>query len=379
MDEIITSGSIATASHPEFDVQDETMDTAGDIDDELDDAEEEEGEEDVVGVEPMLKKKGGNRKRMANAKPTEPRVKWMSKEYECLDEAWKTVSIDPITGVNQNTDTYCGRIKTVLDERKLVDPDFDNIRMDRGEKAMSNHWSTIQTTCNKWHGIVKEVAARSESGANVEGQMVRMFAMYRADNEDQEFKFLHVFSRIESCEKWREFRLALDKAKETYNPDTPAPPTAEAAQMEPKKPGRRGMRRPLPNDCKHASPTQEQRCEEGGEIRCAVVGVDGEPTCQARPFEDQRRREEEEHQPVVLEGMILCGARPDLKPYAGAGNDGDDNDPDKNHSDDPDRNHAADQPDKPPTSPTTPASPATEEPHCAELARLILSCTILSF
>ncbi|KAE8802539.1 putative methionyl-tRNA synthetase [Hordeum vulgare] len=57
--------------------------------------------------------------------------------------------------------------------------------------------------------------------------MIRMFTMYRTDNEDQEFKFLHVFSRIESCEKWREVRLALDKAKETYNPDTPTPTAAK--------------------------------------------------------------------------------------------------------------------------------------------------------
>ncbi|KAE8811294.1 putative methionyl-tRNA synthetase [Hordeum vulgare] len=40
MDEIITSGSVAVASCPGFSVQGETMDTAGDINDELDDAEE---------------------------------------------------------------------------------------------------------------------------------------------------------------------------------------------------------------------------------------------------------------------------------------------------------------------------------------------------
>ncbi|KAE8779644.1 putative methionyl-tRNA synthetase [Hordeum vulgare] len=43
MDEIITSGSVAAASCSGFGVQDETMDTTGDIDDELDDAEEEGG------------------------------------------------------------------------------------------------------------------------------------------------------------------------------------------------------------------------------------------------------------------------------------------------------------------------------------------------
>ncbi|KAE8794750.1 putative methionyl-tRNA synthetase [Hordeum vulgare] len=254
MDEIITSGSVTTASHPEFDVQDETMDTTGDIDDELDDAEEEEGEEEAVVVEPEPgpKKKGGKRKRAANAKPAEPRVKWTSKEDECLAEAWKTVNINPITDANQNTDTYRGRIKTVFDEHKLVDPDFANIHMNRGEKAMPNRWSTIQTTCNKWHGIIVEVTARPESGANVEGRVWTKFVdpsslrrvlcrqvlsavcvddsdvrHVSTNNEDQEFKFLHVISRIEVCKKWREVRLALDKAKETYSPDTPASAAVE--------------------------------------------------------------------------------------------------------------------------------------------------------
>uniref|UniRef100_A0A8I7B4A3 Uncharacterized protein n=1 Tax=Hordeum vulgare subsp. vulgare TaxID=112509 RepID=A0A8I7B4A3_HORVV len=59
--------------------------------------------------------------------------------------------------------------------------------------------------------------------------------MYRQDNSDQEFKFLHVFSGIESCEKWREVRLALTKAKETYKPDTLVPTAAEGCPDGTKK------------------------------------------------------------------------------------------------------------------------------------------------
>ena len=58
-----------------------------------------------------------------------------------------------------------------FDERKMVDPEFCNIHMDRGDKAMANHWETIQQACNKWHGIQEEVAARPESGTNLEGQV----------------------------------------------------------------------------------------------------------------------------------------------------------------------------------------------------------------
>ena len=46
-------------------------------------------------------------------------------------------------------------------------------------------------------------------------QLLRMFALYRRDNRDAEFKYLHVYKRIDKCEKWAEVRRTLDKAKET--------------------------------------------------------------------------------------------------------------------------------------------------------------------
>ena len=50
-----------------------------------------------------------------------------------------------------------------------------------------------------------------------------MFAMFREDN-GVEFKFIIVFSRLESCEKWKELRLQLSKTKNgIYDPDAPAP------------------------------------------------------------------------------------------------------------------------------------------------------------
>ena len=54
-----------------------------------------------------------------------------------------------------------------------------------------------------------------------------MFAMYRQGNSDVEFKYLHVYKRIDKCEKWAEVRRTLDKAKETYKPDAPTPGTLE--------------------------------------------------------------------------------------------------------------------------------------------------------
>ncbi|KAE8808279.1 putative methionyl-tRNA synthetase [Hordeum vulgare] len=91
--------------------------------------------------------------------------------------------------------------------------------MEQGDKAMSNYWASIQLTCNKWHEIQEEVMARPKSSANIKRQMVRMFKMFRRDNDtDADFKFFHVFTRIESCEKRAAVRLAPAKAKDdVYN------------------------------------------------------------------------------------------------------------------------------------------------------------------
>jgi hypothetical protein len=82
-----------------------------------------------------------------------------------------SASPNPCTGANQNYDTYWVRVKSAFDERKMCDPDFNKIHMDRGDKAMANHWATIQQACSKWHGIQEEISNRPESGANYERQV----------------------------------------------------------------------------------------------------------------------------------------------------------------------------------------------------------------
>jgi hypothetical protein len=51
--------------------------------------------------------------------------------------------------------------------------------------------------------------------------------MYNDDTDDQTFKYLNVFARIENCEKWADVRRNLAKNKdEQYNLDAPAPTTS---------------------------------------------------------------------------------------------------------------------------------------------------------
>jgi hypothetical protein len=51
--------------------------------------------------------------------------------------------------------------------------------------------------------------------------MLKMFKMYHTDNEDVEFKFIHVFKRIEKCDKWDLVRASLGKGKDVaFDPPT---------------------------------------------------------------------------------------------------------------------------------------------------------------
>ncbi|CAM0912206.1 unnamed protein product [Alopecurus aequalis] len=175
MDDLIKLGSNAAASSPEYmdsweeDVIGlETQETFGEQSDVQAEETQEEGEE-----EPAPTAKGRKTKRQASTGLNEPRFKWPPKEDECLAKAWKTVSIDPITGANQNGDNYWKRIR--------------------------------------------------------DGAHVRHVPR---ENNDLDFKFLHVFTKIESCEKWTEVRLPLVKTKDdVYDPDAPAP-AASAGRPE---------------------------------------------------------------------------------------------------------------------------------------------------
>jgi hypothetical protein len=259
MHDMITSGSMAAAANLGFFTQEEARATEavaaasrGGVDgigDAMQDINEEEKEQAQVdeeddAPEPSSTAKG-RKKRKKTLPPTEPQVKWMGKEEECLTEAWKTVSMNGVTGANQNFDTYLQWVKTAFDEHKLVDPYFNKTVMVRGEKAMATHWRIMQAACNKWHDIQEEIADRPISGANFETkvclltfsvdigspscddagfsvQMRRAFDMYGDDSDDEQFKYINVFARIDDCEKWAEVCQTLSKNKdEQYNPDTP--------------------------------------------------------------------------------------------------------------------------------------------------------------
>jgi hypothetical protein len=120
MHDMSTSGSMAATSSPGFFTQEEArateavavaarggVDRLEDATQDVDEEEEKQADldEEDDAPEPTAMSKG-RKKRKKNSPPTEPRIKWTGKQEECLAEAWKTVSMNGITGANQNFDTY---------------------------------------------------------------------------------------------------------------------------------------------------------------------------------------------------------------------------------------------------------------------------------
>jgi hypothetical protein len=51
-----------------------------------------------------------------------------------------------------------------------------------------------------------------------------MFQAHHNENDDIEFKFIHIFKRIETCEKWTKVMVAPNKEKDvTFDPTSPMP------------------------------------------------------------------------------------------------------------------------------------------------------------
>ena len=71
-----------------------------------------------------------------------------------------------------------------------------------------------------------------------------MLAAYRNDNDGVEFKFIHVFSRIEMCDKWTDVRTDLAK-NGTYDPNAPLPAASEGRPIGKKKANAKHTKEPM--------------------------------------------------------------------------------------------------------------------------------------
>ncbi|KAF8706409.1 hypothetical protein HU200_030674 [Digitaria exilis] len=99
-------------------------------------------------VTPLVKKK---RARTGN---------YTAAEDEALVLAWENVSLDPITGTNQDGSTYWDRIADYYN-RIVKSKSF------RTTKSLQQRWCSIQECCNRWAGCMVSVEDNQPSGTTL--------------------------------------------------------------------------------------------------------------------------------------------------------------------------------------------------------------------
>jgi hypothetical protein len=73
--------------------------------------------------------------------------------------------------------------------------------------------------------------------------MIDALKMYKSQNEDKDFLFMHCFKKLEGCKKWDDIRLTLNK--DGIGEDGPVDPVGASTglPLETRRPRPRGMQR----------------------------------------------------------------------------------------------------------------------------------------
>ncbi|PNT66574.1 hypothetical protein BRADI_3g14211v3 [Brachypodium distachyon] len=138
------------------------------------------------------------------------------KEDELLCRAWQTITLDAITGVEQQSNTYWERIH---DHHK----DNNKGGLYRSRVSLSHRWQTIQADCQKWAACLAQVERLNPSGTNevdkVNGSSCGNFMKHHVVHIAQElykgkpkkkggkqgksFGLHHCWALLQHDEKWR--------------------------------------------------------------------------------------------------------------------------------------------------------------------------------
>ena len=156
MDDIIATGLAAAAASPGFVTQDETVDLSGSMDNELgyvygkdeqEEQEQEEEDDDEEEEEPTPVPAKGCKKKKRAARSGEPRIKWASKEEECLAEAWKVVCLDPTRHEPEHRDIlgpHQGRVRRVQPRRPLLQRRLHAARLQGDGEPLGTYSGGVQ-------------------------------------------------------------------------------------------------------------------------------------------------------------------------------------------------------------------------------------------
>ena len=93
--------------------------------------------------------------------------KLLPQEDEALVIAWESMSLDPIIGTDQSSNTYWNRIYDHF-HRNVKTPSS------RSLGSLARRWSSIQECCNRWAGCVEEIDRAPPSGATIQDRVSKL-------------------------------------------------------------------------------------------------------------------------------------------------------------------------------------------------------------
>lgn len=132
-------------------------------------------------------------------------------EDKLLVSAWLNISMDPVTGTDQNKTTFWQRVEELFHQSKKGGSN-------RTENSLMNRWSTIQFSTNKFCTFYAMIQSLNQSGTTEEDKVEAARDMYRKFNDSgSAFQFEHCWVILKNQPKWS---LECEKKNQQKEPRT---------------------------------------------------------------------------------------------------------------------------------------------------------------
>lgn len=152
----------------------------------------------------------------ASAKPRSTRApsakgkNWSSAEDKVLIEAWGNTSLDAVTGTDQNSHSYWGRIADYYKAHKQ--PSWP----ERNANALNCRFTGISSSTSKFCGCVQQILNKEESGRTIDEKQNDAHIMYKElDPKKKPFTLMHCYVELEKYPKWQTRPSSQKKQKKT--------------------------------------------------------------------------------------------------------------------------------------------------------------------
>ncbi|XP_057811815.1 uncharacterized protein LOC131026054 [Salvia miltiorrhiza] len=158
----------------------------------------------------------------STATTKETKAAWSPDEDILLVKAWYNTSTDSIIGNQQKRKDFWEKITAYYNEWKPEDTAA------RSLSQVKNHYYRMNPDLNKWAGIYNNFWSNRASGQGDDDVLeAAKRALRNDDPKNKDFKFLHVWTMIQTCEKWTPQQMPQNPQKKAKNSETDSPSSTD--------------------------------------------------------------------------------------------------------------------------------------------------------